>query len=280
MNQPCLLEIKHLTKSFPSINALDDLSLQILPGQIHGLLGEDGAGKTTLLRVLGGLHPANSYTGEILMEGQPIHFNSPSDALRQGLGIVTRRLSIFGRLSIGENIMIASWQHKHSFLVNMTATERQAQALLDRWEIDLDASAEAGRLPAAQQRLVMMARALAADPRLVALDEPLHNIGDGQGVSRILRLIRRLTEANITVLYLGRRPNETCQIADRLTVLRDGQAVGTWERMAFDEVALAQIMVSQRPGDMRHIDADEESGEGGALGSLQSAFQRWFRSGS
>jgi putative multiple sugar transport system ATP-binding protein len=276
---PDFLEIKHLTKTFHDLAALDDLSLQVARGSIHGVLGEEGAGKSTLLRMLSGTYPVGSYTGEILLEGRALSLHGPADAIHERIGVVQRKPSVFDRLSIAENISIVRWQTQHQILINQQAMRRETQALLERWEIDLDAGAPAGRLSTGQQRLVMIARALFINPRLIVLDEPLFGIAEAAAASRVLYMVRRLAAEGITCVYLARRPSDATQIADRVTVLRDGKAIRTWERADFDEGAMAQVMPSQRPGDIEHIDMDEQP-SGGTFGTLQSLFNRWMRPGS
>jgi len=279
MTEPCLLELNHITRAYPQIVALDDLSLSVERGAIHGILGEDGAGKTTIMRIIGGVYPQSSFTGEIRFRDAVMEMRNAADAIRVGLTIVPRRLAVFEHLSIAENVMLARWQATRQLLISTRGTQVEAQAILDRWAIKLDASVQARGLNPGQQRLVLMARALAVEPQVIVLDEPLYGIGDVSGVSRILHTIRRLAEQRVTTLYLARRVAEVCQIADRVTVLRDGTNVGTWERETFDEAAMASAMVSRRPGDIKHID-DEEGPPSGPFGSLQHLFGNWFRPGS
>jgi ABC-type sugar transport system ATPase subunit len=274
MPGPYLLEVNHLSKSFAQFVALDDVSFAVCPGAIHVLLGEDGAGKTTVMRILGGAHPVGSYGGEVLLDGKPLAFRAPVDAIKAGIGVVLRRPAVFEQLTIGENVMLATWQRGGQRLINPRTTRDAAQALLDHWDIDLDAGEKAHHLSPVQQRLMMVARALSIESRLIALDEPLFGIPDAHGVSRILYIIRRMAQQGITCLYLARRLNEACQIGDRVTVLRDGTVAGAWDRISFDEPAMAQALISQRAGDFKRFD-DEAVPDGGLFGTLQ----RWFRPG-
>ncbi len=274
MPAPYLLEFDHVTKTFPNVTALADVSLAVMPGAIHVLLGEDGAGKTTVMRIAGGAHPIGSYSGEVRFDGRPIAFRSPADAIKAGIGIVLRRSAVFDQLSVAENVMLSSWQRGGRRLVNPRATRDEAQALLDHWDIKLEAGAKGAGLTPLQQRLVMIARALSSQPRLVAMDEPFFGLTDAHGVSSIIYITRRLVQEGITCLCLVRRVNDALQIGDRVTILRDGTVAGTWERSDFDEPAMTRAMISQRPGDIRHFD-DEE----GAQGGIFAAFQRWFRAG-
>lgn len=272
MAAPYLLEFDHVSKSYNDVPALEDVSFGVAAGAIHVLLGEDGAGKTSLIRIAGGAHPAGTYTGEVRFAGQPIAFHSPGDAIKAGIGVVLRRPAVFDQLSIAENVMLARWQRGGSHLINPRTTRDDAQKLLLRWEIDLNAAVPARGMPPLEARLVMIARALSCEPRLVAMDEPLWGIAEARDVSKILHVIRRLAQEGITCLYLARRLNEALQIGDRVTILRDGTVAGAWDRMAFDEPAMAQAMTSRRPGDFKRYD-DEEGHTSGVFGT----FERWFR---
>jgi rhamnose transport system ATP-binding protein len=274
MAGPYLLQLNHVSKSFGQVTALDDATLAVATGSIHVLLGEEGAGKTTVVRIAGGAHPVGSYKGTVLFEDKPIAFHGPADSIRAGIGVVLRKPAVFEQLTIAENIMLASWQLGRQRIINPRNTREEAQGLLDRWEIDLDAASPARGLTPVQQRLVMVARALSSAPRLVALDEPMYGIPDARGASRIIYTIRRLQQEHITCLYLARRLNEACQIGDWVTILRDGQVAGTWERAAFDEPGMAQAMQSLRAGDFKHFDDEEQHSEG-----LFGSFARWFRTG-
>ena len=135
MDSSPILELNHVTKTYPEtgIVALDDVTFAVRRGEIHGVVGELGAGKTTLMKILGGLIPAGSYQGEILFEGAPLAARSTGDAIRWGIGVVPRPLSIFPRLSVAENIVMGGWQSEKRFFISKQATERTAEAVMSRW---------------------------------------------------------------------------------------------------------------------------------------------------
>jgi putative multiple sugar transport system ATP-binding protein len=284
MDSSCILEMNHVTKTYPKtgIAALDDVTLSVRRGAIHGVVGEVGAGKTTLMKLLCGLLPVGSYQGEFLFEGSPLALHSTRDAIRLGIGAVPRRFSVFPRLSVAENIAVGGMQAEHRFFISKGTTEQEARAVLDRWGLTLDLYAPAGDLTPIQQRLLMIARALSTDSKLIILDEPSYGLKSPQAISQLFHMVRRLAERGITCLYMARTPSDAFQIADRVTVLRDGMVAGQWERMAFDEAAVSQAMASQRDGEPvnRDEDEDKEDGAGGIMGSLNSFFDRMFRPGS
>jgi putative multiple sugar transport system ATP-binding protein len=285
MDSSPILEVNHVTKIYPKTNiaALDDVSLTVRRGEIHGIVGEVGAGKTTLMNLLCGLLPAGSYQGDFLFEGIPLALRSTRDAIKVGIAAVPRRFSVFPRLSVAENIAVGGMQAEHRFFISNSQTEREAQAVLDRWGLTLDIYAHAGDLTPIQQRLLMIARALSTNSKLIVLDEPSYGLKSPQAISQLLLMVRRLAERGITCLYVARTPSDAFQLADRVTVLRDGTVAGLWERMAFDEAAVSRAMASQRDGESVNRDEEEdrdEFGTGGILGSLNTFFDRIFRPGS
>jgi ABC-type sugar transport system ATPase subunit len=276
MDTSNILEITHLTKALPKAVALDDASFQVATGSIHGLVGDTGSGRYTLMKILAGLYPAETYEGQIAFEGQPLVLNEPRDALRLGIGVVPRKGGVFDSLSVAENIMVTSWQVRRRFLVVGGQIEAQATTVMGKWGIDIDPHVPAGSLTPTQKREVMILRALCIDPRLVVLEEPLADLSSVQAVSQIMWLVRRIVERGLTVLYMARRPSNVIQVADRITVLRDGQVAGSWERADFDETALLTAMLSRRMGDLGDFEGEMTEEPRGFLGSLRNSVGRIF----
>lgn len=266
------LELLHISLLFGAVIALDDVTLAVSPGEIHALLGENGAGKTTLFKILAGVHRSGAYTGEIRVAGQPVSLRVPQDALRCGIGVVPRRSGIFARMSVAENITLGQWQQGGTFILRRGKLERQASDVLALLDLHLDPAMPAGRLSSGQQRLVMIARALATGPKVIVLDEPAAFLASAKEQTQLIRAVRLLAERGIGILYLARRPAEAALIADRVTVLRDGQANGSWSRLELDELTLTQAMISRRPGDGGYVDTDEVDQPGGILESLRTLF--------
>lgn len=274
MSSVPVLEISHLSMRLGEIAVLTDVSLAVLPGEIHAVLGEEGSGRLTLFRILAGTQRAGSYTGEIRVADRPVVIRDVQDAIRSGISAVSRRPGIFPRLSVAENIMVGRWQQRgRGFIINQRAMEREAEAVLHELELRLDPGQPAGQLTAGQQRLVTIARALASHPKVIVLDEPaalLRTVGEQ---SQLIRVLRLLAGRDIGLLYMARRPVEATQIADRITVLRDGSGNGTWPRSAFDELTMTQAMISQGGGAgeyEREQDMEEPRG-------LLDALRSWFR---
>jgi ABC-type sugar transport system ATPase subunit len=276
MDTPNILEVAHLTKALPKAVALEDVSFQVTPGSIHGLVGDTGSGRHTLMKILAGIYPAGTYEGQILYAGQLLVMKEPRDAIRAGIGVVPRKGGVFDSLSVAENIVVTSWQVRRRFIVVRGQIEGQAAAVMEKWGIDIDPQIPAGGLTPTQKREVMILRALCIDPRLVVLEEPLADLSSVQAVSQIMWLIRRMVERGLTVLYMARRPSHAIQIADRISVLRDGAVAGSWERADFDETTMLTAMLSRRLGDLGDFEGELTEEPRGFLGSLRNSLGRMF----
>jgi len=279
MDSTNLLDVNNVTMAYVAGTlALDDVSFAVTQGTLHAILGEDGAGKTTLMKILGGAIPTEKTTGQILLGGQPLVLRTLAEGIHRGIAMVPRKIAVFDHMSVSDNLMVASWQQDRRFVTSRRATESRASDLMTRWGIDLDLSASVRAMSALQQRELMILRALAASPQVLILDEPLSGVAGHHAASQLLLAVRRLVDRGATCLYLARRPAEAMQIAQTITVLRDGVVSGTWERIQFDEVALSAAMASQRLGDVQAIRPDDDFAERvGLFGSLSDAFDRWFR---
>lgn len=278
---PSLLEISHLTVAFPAGLALDDVSFTMNRDRLHAILGEDGAGKTTLAKVLCGAIPAEKISGQIMLDGMPLVLRSLADGVHHGIAIVPSKISVFDHMSVADNVLVASWQQKRRFALSRRSSESQAEELLAHWGIDLELGASVRGMSAVQQRLLMIARALGAEPKLLILDEPLRGILGQHPASQLLLAIRRIADRGASCLYLARKPAEAMQIAQVVTVLRDGTIAGSWERAKFDEAELAAAMASQQLGGARAPRPDDDFAEpAGPLGALRQSLERWMRPGS
>lgn len=252
------LQVNHITKTFPKVVALDDVSLTAARGEIHVVLGEEYAGKTTLMRVLGGLYAAGSYQGEIVLDGEPLAARTPRDAIARGVTVAPRRLEVFDHLDVAENITVGNLGGK-GFVIHRSAIERQAQQALDMIEVKLDLTAHPPQLSPGQQRLMMIARALGAHPCVIIMDEPAASLNTAEALGGLFRVIRLLSRHEITCLYLTRKTSEALQIADRVSVLRDGAIAGVFDRGDLDLPTLTELMSSQQYRDYGHADDAEES---------------------
>lgn len=259
-----LLRVEHLTMAYGAHVALNDVTLEVWPGEVHGVLGEDGAGKTTLMKIIGGYIPAGSYRGEMTLAGQPLAPKSIKEGLQSRVALAPRLLAVFEHMSVADNVTMASSELRRRFSLSRGQVNAQAAAVLHQWQIAIPLSARVTELSPMQRRQLMIANALAIDPLLVVLDEPLAGMSDGHSISGVMRLIRRMAERGIACLCLARRPVDATLVADRISVLRDGEIVGSWPRAEYDEGALTAAMASQRAYDpdraARHPDFGERAG--------------------
>ncbi len=271
MGSESVLELEHVTKRYGETAALSDLSLCVRHGEIHGILGDNGAGKTTLLKILSGMEKSSAsgaFEGVIKVNGTPVRIGSPQQAIKYGIGIVPRRPGIFTGLTVADNVVVG--KQMQGLIINQERIREQALKLMEMIGLRLDPTVKANNLTISQQRLLMIARALSLDVKVVILDEPAAFLTTPQDLSQLFRAVRSLAERDIATLYLTRRPTEAVQIADRISVLRDGEIVAEWLRTDFDETVLIRQMQSQRIGDSGYIDHDDLNQSRGWLDGLRS----------
>ena len=236
-DQVPLLTATGVVKHFPGAKALDGVDFDVLPGEVHCLLGQNGAGKSTLIKVLSGAHRPDA--GTITWQGEEVSFATPISALRAGIATIYQELDVIESLSVADNILLG---HELSTLgwMRPAAARERAQALLEQLgHPEISPSTEVGRLSAARRQIVAMARALSHNARLVIMDEP-SSVLDTEEVDNLFRVIRRLTESGMGVIYISHRLEEVRRIGDRLTVLKDGRSTASGIPVA--ETPTAQIV--------------------------------------
>lgn len=220
-----LLEMHHISKTFPGVKALDDVSLRVNRGEIHALVGENGAGKSTLMKVLSGVYPAGTFDGEIHYDGNPVKFRKIRDSENDGIIIIHQELALVPLLSIAENMFLGNEVAK-SGVVNWPEMYRQTEALLDKVGLDERPATQVGSIGVGKQQLVEIAKALAKDVRLLILDEPTAALQENDS-QNLLKLLLELKAQGITSILISHKLNEVRQVADRITVIRDGATVST-----------------------------------------------------
>ncbi len=238
-----LLEARAITKRFPGVVALDRVSFDLRPGEIHALCGENGAGKSTLIKLLGGLHPQGSYEGELLLEGQPAIFHRVADAQAAGIAVIHQELALVGELSIAENIFLGA-EPRRGALIDWERCWSQSRTLLEKVGLDLPPDTPVGELGIGQQQLVEIAKALSKQARILILDEPTAALSETE-IALLLPLLRNLRRSGIACIYISHKLDEVFAIADRITVLRDGASIGTHAATATDKPAIIRQMVGR-----------------------------------
>lgn len=217
------MTVSAVTKRFPGVTALDDVSLTLPGGAVVGLVGENGAGKSTLTKILAGIIPASDYAGELRLNGQPLQLTSPADALGRGISLIPQELSLHADLSIAENVMLGLWPMRGR-RVDWKALRQRAGQVVRRVGLNHPVTHSLNRLSPSEQQLVAIARALARDPHVLLLDEPTASL-DTSEAKRLLEVVRALRDDGVTLLYVSHRLSEIFAVCDRVAVLRDGRVV-------------------------------------------------------
>ena len=257
MDHAVLLDMKNITKKFPGVVALDDVTFQVRKGDIHGLIGENGAGKSTLMKILSGTYASGDYDGEIWLEGKQLDFRSPSTALAQGIGVVPQEITVLEDLTVAENILVGHWTEGKRQLVNMRAITNKAEQFLAAQNIHLDPRQKISRLTAAQNQEVMIARALYGEPRVLILDEPTSSLSL-QEIDNLFRILRDLRAKDVTCIFITHKLSEIYELTDRTTVLRDGELAGEFMRDDYNDRDIITAMVG-RTIDQLYPNRDSES---------------------
>lgn len=231
------LAMRGIAKSFAGNTVLSEVNLTARAGEVLALVGENGAGKSTLMKILAGVHSADA--GEILLDGQPVKFARPADALAAGIAMIYQELSLAPHLTVAENIFLGREPLAAAPVgfINDRQLNDQARLLLDEYGFKINPRARVGRLSAANRQLVEITRAIVEARRVVVMDEPTSSLTDHE-VTELFRLIRDLKRRGLAVIYISHRLEELPEIADQLTILRDGRAVytGQWGQITTDEM--------------------------------------------
>ncbi len=256
-----LLEMADITKRFPGIVALNDVSFAVQAGTIHGLVGENGAGKSTLMKILSGTYPAGTYEGAIRLHGKTLHLHTAADALEQGIGIVPQETSVIDQLTVAENVVVGKWLQPGGLLVSQSAIRHTVRNFLEEYDITLDPAISVSRLTTAQKQLVMIARALYRKPSVLILDEPTSSLAIDE-IERLFASLNVLRQKGVTTVFITHKLTEIFELTDRTTVLRDGEVAGEFDRSEYDQALIIAAMVGRRIENLyptRHspIGADE-----------------------
>lgn len=237
-----LLEMRGIRKSFPGVKALRGVDLTLGQGEVLALLGENGAGKSTLIKTLAGAHRADE--GTILADGRKVEFCSPHDARNAGIGVIYQEFNLVPGLSAADNIFLGQ-EKSHSGFVAEKEQNEAAAKLFDRLQVEVDPTALCRDLTVAQQQIVEIAKALSFDARIIVMDEPSATLTP-QEVEHLFGVVRELKAQGIGVIYISHRLDEIFEIADRVTVLRDGEGVGTKPIGELNRETLIEMMVGRK----------------------------------
>ena len=240
MNTP-VLETRHISMRFDMTQALDDVSLDLYAGEIHALVGENGAGKSTLVKIVTGVHRPDQ--GEILLDGKPITIHNSQEAQAYGIAAIYQEPMIFPDLNVAENIFIS--HRSRGPFVRWGKMYKEAEAILAKLDVRLDARMPARSLTLAAQQAVEIAKAISLDARVLIMDEPTSSLSAHE-VNQLFRLIRSLRNQGVAILFIGHRLEEVLEIADRVTVLRDGKRISSTPRSEVTSEQVIRDMVGRQ----------------------------------
>jgi len=252
-----ILEVKDITKTFPGVTALDKVSFDIRPGEVHALVGENGAGKSTLMKVLAGLHRPDG--GEIVYQGRPTQVSGPLDARQKGILLIHQELSLSPELSVAENIYLGAWPTNRFGVLRKRKLRRNAQAALSALGCGFGPDVRVGTLSVAMQQMVEIARAEAFSANIVIFDEPTASLTDTEK-EQLFHTIRDLRSRGVGIVYISHKMDEIFDITDRITVLRDGQVQGTVETPETDLNQITRMMIG-RTLDSYFVKAEKRFGD-------------------
>lgn len=244
MNTP-ILEMKNITKEFPGVKALNNVSFQVKEGEIHCLVGENGAGKSTLMKVLSGVYPHGEYTGDIIFSGKVQSFRGISDSEKAGIAIIYQELALVPEMTVFENIFLGH-EIKKGMLIDWNETIKRAGEMLKKVKLNVNLADKVRDLGVGKRQLVEIAKALSKDVKLLILDEPTAALNEDDS-ENLLNLLRDLKNHGVTCVLISHKLKEVIEIADSVTVLRDGQTICTLEakKGEVSENALIKHMVGR-----------------------------------
>ncbi|CZR06329.1 multiple monosaccharide ABC transporter ATP-binding protein [Trichococcus ilyis] len=238
-----ILEMRNIIKEFSGIRALNDVNLKIERGEIHALCGENGAGKSTLMNVLSGLYPYGSYEGDIVYDGETCKFKDLKDSENKGIVIIHQELALSPYLSVSENIFLGNEQAKHG-IIDWDLTEKKTANLLKTVGLKVNPNTLVSQIGVGQQQLVEIAKAFSKSVRLLILDEPTAALNEEESAN-LLELIKEFRRQGITSIIISHKLNEIVNVADRITILRDGRTIETLEKEAINEERIIRGMVGR-----------------------------------
>ncbi len=238
---PPLLEVRDLSKSFPGVRALRGVSLHLNRGEVLAVIGENGAGKSTLMKILAGVQTPD--TGEILVEGAPVHIDSVNAAFNQGIVLIHQELNLADNLDIGANIFLGREPRRFGFIDKRTIYEK-SRALLGRVGLDLSPRTLVSTLTIGRQQMVEIAKALSVNARVLIMDEPTSSLTQHE-TDQLYKVVRDLRSKGMSIVYISHRLSEVKELADRVVVLRDGQFAGHLSREQISHDTMVKLMVGR-----------------------------------
>lgn len=246
MKEEIILRIENVTKDFPGIRALSDVSFKVKKGAIHGLCGENGAGKSTLVKILAGVYPNHTYQGKIYFNNKELKLTSSSieEAIKEGIATVYQEPVLVPHMTAGENIFLGREPVNNKRIINWNKLFSDTKEILAKYKLNVPLFAKLSTLSVGQQQMVEIAKALAQEVKLLILDEPTSALTESE-VNSLIEILKNLKESGVTCIYISHRLEEFFRITDNITVLRDGQVVDTVKTMDVTEEKIIAMMVGR-----------------------------------
>lgn len=238
-----VLEMNNITKIFPGVTALSNVTLKVKPDEIHGICGENGAGKSTLIKILSGVYPYGSFEGQIFLDNQEHQFYNIKTTEQAGIATIYQELALFKKLSIAENVFMGDAPTKYG-VIQWDTMHYETQKWLTEVGMDVNPEEKVENLGVGQQQLVEIAKALSKNARILVLDEPTSALTESE-VEILMDILRKLKRKGVTCIYISHKLSELIEIADRITVLRDGELIGTVDKEHVDTNKLIYMMVGR-----------------------------------
>lgn len=241
-----ILELRGITKIFPGVKALNNVQFQLRPGEVHALMGENGAGKSTFIKVITGVHKAEE--GEMFLNGEKVNFRGTKDAQAAGIAAVYQHPTSYPDLTVAENIFIGHEISKAGIL-NWRAMNKEAQKYLDQLDADFKSTVEMGNLSVAQQQIVEIAKAISTHAKIIILDEPTAALTANES-EKLYKIVDQLKAEGVSIIFISHRFEDMYRLADRVSVLRDAQYIGTYGVNEISNADLIKAMVGREISDM------------------------------
>lgn len=252
-----ILRLSNINKSFNTNQVLKSVSVAFEEGQVHAVVGENGAGKSTLMKIIGGIYERDD--GEVFLDGEPVVFGSPLEAMQRGISIVHQELSLVDNLSVAQNVFSHREPANALGFIKWRELWERTRELFEQIGIEIDPRKPAGLLNVARQQLVEIAKAISMDARVIIMDEPTSSLSE-QEVDYLYGIVNRLKERGVCVVFISHKLSEVFRIADVVTVLRDGQLIGTVETQSTDSSEIIRMMVGRHINDL-YPEKRDEAGE-------------------
>ena len=246
-NSDCILEMINVSKTFPGVKALDQVNLSIKKGSIHALMGENGAGKSTLMKILYGLYTPDA-GGDIFFDGQPFTPKAPIDAIRSGLAMVPQEISPSANLSVAANFYLGR-EIKKGILMDQNAMNNQTNKILDELGIPMSVETLMQDVSVAKAQLLAIATAVSYNAKLIIMDEPTTALTESE-VHQLYRIVKKVQQRGIAIIYISHKLGEVFELSDEVSVIRDGQYIGTKKTTDISKEELINMMVGREMDEM------------------------------